>query len=225
MMIQETLERIHKLGLLAVIRASSLEKAVRITDALVAGGVTGIEITFTTPDALDVVRVLAEKYGDDILLGMGTLTEPEHAAGAKKAGSQFLVSPHVEQKLAGAMRETGLPFMMGALTPSEIVRAKRLGSHVVKLFPSSLFGPRYLKSLGGPYPDLSLMPTGGVNLDNLADWFAAGAFAVGVGSALFPSEWVKEGRYEDITRRAELFGERIREFREAQGGFPPENRG
>jgi 2-dehydro-3-deoxyphosphogluconate aldolase/(4S)-4-hydroxy-2-oxoglutarate aldolase len=205
----EVLQRIQELGLLAVIRAESPEQAVRITDALVAGGVLGIEITFTTPDALGAVRQLADKYGEEIVLGMGTLTAPEQAAAAADAGARFLVSPHTEEVLGYAMAGTGLPVMMGALTPSEVIRARSLGSDVIKVFPGSLFGPKYFKSLRGPYPDLKLMPTGGVSLDNLGDWFAAGAFAVGAGSALIPKDAVREARWEAVTARAEAFTERI----------------
>jgi 2-dehydro-3-deoxyphosphogluconate aldolase/(4S)-4-hydroxy-2-oxoglutarate aldolase len=205
----EVLQRIQELGLLAVIRAEGPDQAVRITDALVAGGVLGIEITFTTPDALGAVRQLAEKYGEEIVLGMGTLTAPEHAAAAADAGARFLVSPHTEEVLGYAMAGTGLPVMMGALTPSEVIRARSLGSDVIKVFPGSLFGPKYFKSLRGPYPDLKLMPTGGVSLDNLGDWFAAGAFAVGAGSALVPKDAVRDGRWEAVTARAEQFAAEI----------------
>lgn len=201
----EVLKKIQSLGLMAVIRASGPQEVERIVEALVAGGVTGIEVTFTTPDALEAVEDLADQYGDRIVLGMGTLTRPEHARQAREVGAQFLVSPHIEEELARAMAETQLPYMMGALTPTEIVRAYRLGCRVVKVFPGSLVGPGYLKSLRGPYPEVAVMPTGGVNLDNLADWMAAGAFAVGVGSGLFPHRWVQEGLYSKITERAEAF--------------------
>ncbi|MGD8457642.1 MAG: bifunctional 4-hydroxy-2-oxoglutarate aldolase/2-dehydro-3-deoxy-phosphogluconate aldolase, partial [Anaerolineales bacterium] len=160
---EEILEKIKELGLLAVIRGGSAEEAVKIVDALVDGGVTGIEITFTTPDALDVVCTLAKKYGDNILLGMGTLTKPENAEAAKQAGGQFLVSPHTEERLADAMKRTGLPIMMGALTPSEVYQSFRLGSDVVKLFPGSFGGVAYMKALKGPFPDIPIIPTGGVN--------------------------------------------------------------
>ena len=206
---KDILAEIKEIGLLAVLRAAGPEQALKIVDALVAGGVTGIEITFTTPEAPAVVARLKETYGEQILLGMGTLTQPEHAREAAQAGAQFLVSPHTEENLAQAMADTELPFMMGALTPSEIVRAQQLGCQVVKIFPGSMVGPSYVKSLRGPYPGLQFMPTGGVNLDNLADWFKAGAFAVGVGSALFPRQWVAEGKFDSITRRAEEFQHRV----------------
>lgn len=202
---QDTLDRIHELGLLAVLRGPSPELTLAMVDALVDGGVLGIEITYTTPNAVDVVRSLDEKYGDQIMLGMGTLTKPEQAAEAKMAGARFIVSPHLEEELALAMVDTGLAVMVGALTPSEVVHAYRLGSNVVKLFPGSQGGPKYMKALRGPFPDIPMMPTGGVNIDNIGEWFAAGAFAVGAGSNLCPLAWAKEGRFDEIKANAAEF--------------------
>ncbi len=202
---EETLNKIRQLGLLAVLRGPSPQLTMDMVDALVAGGVTGIEITFTTPNALAVVRTLHRRLGNQILLGMGTLTEPEQAAAAMDAGARFLVSPHCEEQLAKAMKETGLPIMIGAFTPSEVVKAYGLGSDVVKLFPGSLAGPNYLKALRGPFPDIPIMPTGGVSKDNVGEWFAAGAFAVGAGSELCPPALAKEGRFEEISATAAAF--------------------
>lgn len=202
---QETLEQIQRLGLVAVLRGPSEELTIKMVEALVAGGVQGIEITYSTPNAPAVVRDLNERFGDRILLGMGTLTEPAQADEAHAAGARFLVSPHTDPELAAVMAATGLPFMMGGLTPSEIRLAHKLGSDVVKLFPGSLGGSDYLKSLKGPFPHIAIMPTGGVNKDNVGVWFAAGAFAVGAGSELCPMAWAKEGRFDDITQRAHEF--------------------
>lgn len=210
---QAVLDRIQELGLLAVIRGPNADDTVRVVDALVAGGVLGIEITFTTPDALDVMARLAKQYGDQIVLGAGTCTTPEHARSAADAGAVFLVSPHTEPELAAAMTGTGLPTMMGALTPSEVMQAVKLGSDIVKLFPGSLGGPSYMKALKGPYPGLKIMPTGGVALDNIAAWFAAGAVAVGAGSQLCPKDWIAAGRFDDITLRAEEYTRAIAEAR------------
>lgn len=201
----ETLKKIKELGLLAVLRGPSPELTVQMVDALVAGGVTGIEITYTTPDAIAVVTELAGKYGDQIVLGMGTLTELHQPAEAKAAGASFIVSPHYEADLCKAMVASGLPMMVGALTPSEVVQAHRAGSDIVKIFPGSLGGPSYLKSLRGPFPDIPMMPTGGVAIGNLSDWFGAGAVAVGAGSNLCPTAWAKEGRFDGITARAKEF--------------------
>ena len=202
---QETLARIRQVGLLAVLRGPTPKLTLKMVEALVAGGVTGIEITYTTPNAPDVVRSLNQQYGDRITLGMGTLTKPQQAAEAQIAGACFLVSPHCEPELAGAMVATGLPVMIGALTPSEVMRAHRLGADIIKIFPGSLGGPGYLKSLRGPFPNILMMPTGGVSLDNIGAWFAAGAVAVGAGSELCPTNWAKEGRFEAITHRAREF--------------------
>ena len=210
---QDTLDRIRELGLLAVLRGPSPELTMKMVEALVNGGVSGIEITFSTPNATDVVRSLAMQYGDDILLGMGTLAVPEQAAEAQAAGARFIVSPHCEDQLARAMVNSGSVVMIGAFTPSEVVRAHRLGSDVVKLFPGSQGGPKYMKALRGPFPDIPLMPTGGVSAGNVGEWFAAGAFAVGAGSALCPSTWAEEGRFNDITKGAQAFVEAVQKAR------------
>ncbi len=207
---KEILSRIRDLGLLAVLRGPNPETTIKIVDALVEGGVKGIEVTFTTPDALFIVDKLNKKYGNSIILGMGTLTELDQPELAKRVGAKFLVSPHTEKDLAQAMVSTGLPIMMGALTPSEFVKSYQLGSDVVKLFPGSLGGLSYLKSLRGPFPNIPVMPTGGVSLENLSEWFAAGVFAVGVGSALFPKDWVNEKRFMDISARAEEFCKEVK---------------
>jgi 2-dehydro-3-deoxyphosphogluconate aldolase / (4S)-4-hydroxy-2-oxoglutarate aldolase len=202
---QETLEKIKRLGVLAVIRGPSPELTIQMVAALVKGGITGIEITYSTPNAEEVVRTLADRYGDEILLGMGTLVDAEQAEQAKQSGAQFLVSPVCEPELVKAMVATGLVTMAGALTPTEVLKAYRLGSDVVKIFPGSLTGPAYIKALKGPFPYIPVMPTGGVNKANIADWFAAGVVAVGAGSELCPPQLAKEGRFEEIAQRAAEF--------------------
>lgn len=200
-----TLDRIDELGVVAVIRGPSPQLTVQMVSALVMGGIHGIEITYTTPNAADVVRLLNEEFGDEILLGMGTLTRPEQVAEAVEVGAEFLVSPMIDEALAAAMVATGLPVMIGALTPTEIYRARQLGSDVVKLFPGSAIGPEYIKAIHGPFPDILLMPTGGVSEDNLAQWFKAGAFAVGAGSNLSPAALAREGRFDEIAKIARRF--------------------
>ena len=202
---ETTLNRLHDLGLVAVIRGPSPELTVRMVEALVAGGVTGIEITYTTPNAADVVCALDRTFGDLNLLGMGTLTDPAQAAEARDAGARYLVSPITDDALAAAMVATGLPVMIGALTPTEVFRAHRMGSDVVKLFPGSAVGPDYVKALHGPFPHIPLMPTGGVDEHNLADWFRAGGWAVGAGSQLSPVKLAREGKFEEITAIAARF--------------------
>jgi 2-dehydro-3-deoxyphosphogluconate aldolase/(4S)-4-hydroxy-2-oxoglutarate aldolase len=209
----DTLSRISTLGLLAVIRGPSLELTLKMVEALITGGVYGIEITFTTPEATEAIRNLDETYGNQILLGMGTLTTIEHVEQAVDAGAQFVVSPHCEEELARAMIATELVTMIGAFTPSEIMKARRLGSDIVKLYPGSLGTPKYLRSLRGPFPNIPIMPTGGVNIENIKEWFAAGAFAIGAGTALCPSTWAIENRFQEITERAQAFVKEVERAR------------
>ncbi len=201
----EVLEKVKSLGLLAVIRGPSAELTVQMVEALVKGGVTGIEITYSTPNAEEVVKTLSGKFGDSILLGMGTLTKPEQAASAKAAGAHFLVSPICEAELVKAMVGSGLVTMAGALTPTEVFQAYSLGVDVVKVFPGSLGGPAYIKALKGPFPYIPMMPTGGVSATNAKDWFAAGVVAVGAGSELCPPALAKEGKFAEISQNAAEF--------------------
>jgi 2-dehydro-3-deoxyphosphogluconate aldolase/(4S)-4-hydroxy-2-oxoglutarate aldolase len=200
-----SLDTLKATRVLAVLRAPTSESALRAADALVDGGVTGLEITFSTPDAPAVIRALDEKYGDRIYLGAGTVTTQEQAEQAADAGARFLVSPGTRERLTAAMKATGLTVMTGALTPSEVMAAVEYGSDVVKIFPASLGGPGYLKALRGPFPDVPLMPTGGVSPENIGDWIAAGAVAVGAGSDLVSSAALASGDWAAITRRAETF--------------------
>ena len=209
-----TLERVKELGLLAVVRGESREAAVEVSDALIEGGVLGIEVTFTTPEADLAIRDLGEKHGDSILLGAGTVTTREQVERAAEAGSKFLVSPGTDPDLMPVMRETGILVLPGALTPSEVMLAGRLGAQAVKLFPGSSGGPSYLKALSGPFPDVQFIPTGGVSLGNIADWFAAGAVAVGAGSALAPSSLSGRDRGE-VVETASRFAEAVRAARGA----------
>jgi 2-dehydro-3-deoxyphosphogluconate aldolase / (4S)-4-hydroxy-2-oxoglutarate aldolase len=202
---QAVLQRIKDVGLLAVIRGPSKDLTIQMVEALIAGGVIGIEITYSTPQAEEVVAALKDAYGEKILLGMGTLTEPEQALSAKAAGANFLVSPICEPGLVKAMVASDLVTMAGALTPTEIFQAYRLGTDVVKVFPGDLTGPNYIKAIHGPFPYIPMMPTGGVKRENIADWFAAGVIAVGAGSALCPKNLAAEGRFLEISQLAAEF--------------------
>lgn len=210
---ENTLKSIEDLGLLAVVRGESHPAALEVVGALVDGGVLGIEITFTTPDAPQVIRDLNEGYGERILLGAGTVTTREQVDEAVEAGSSFLVSPGCDPELLPAMLETGVLVLPGVLTPSEVMLARRLGAPAVKLFPGSSGGPSYLKALLGPFPDVSFVPTGGVSIDNIPDWFAAGALAVGAGSALAPASLAGRARGE-VVENARRFVEAVRYYRE-----------
>jgi 2-dehydro-3-deoxyphosphogluconate aldolase/(4S)-4-hydroxy-2-oxoglutarate aldolase len=209
----EILDKVKELGLLAVIRGPSFELTVKMVEALVAGGVLGIEITYSTPQAEEVVRTLTGKFGSSILLGMGTLTKPEQALSAKEAGATFLVSPICETNLLKAMIASGLMTMAGALTPTEVFQAYNLGADVIKIFPGSLGGPAYIKALKGPFPYIPMMPTGGVSAGNVAEWFATGVVAVGAGSELCPPQLAKDGKFDEISRRAAEFVQVVKSAR------------
>ena len=210
---EATLSRLHEIGLIAVIRGPSQDLTIKMVEALIAGGVQGIEITYTTPNAPQVVKALNQAFGEQIVLGMGTLTEPAQAQEAFEAGARYLVSPICDPELGRAMIATSLPVMIGAMTPSEVYQAYRLGSDVVKIFPGSTVGPAYIKALKGPFPFIEMMPTGGVSVANVAEWFAAGVFGVGAGSELCPTAWAKEGRFTDITHRAAEFVQAVQTAR------------
>jgi len=201
----EVLEKVKELGLLAVIRGPSPELTIKMVEALVAGGVFGIEITYSTPDAEEVVCNLSGIYGNRITLGMGTLTKPEQALSAKEAGANFLVSPICDTLLVQSMVASGLLTLAGAFTPTEVFQAYNMGVDIVKVFPGSLGGPAYVKALKGPFPYIPMMPTGGVSSGNIAEWFSSGVVAVGAGSELCPSQLAKEGKFDEISSRAAEF--------------------
>jgi len=212
---QDVLNRVKELGLLAVIRGPSEDLTVRTIEALVKGGVFGIEVTFSTPNAYSVVERVKAMFGDQIVLGMGTLTEVEQVEGAKSRGAQFIVSPMYDEELCKAMVESGLITMIGSLTPSEVFRAYQSGADVIKIFPGRLGGPNYIKDLRAPFPNIPFMPTGGVDASNAADWFKAGVIAVGAGSNLCPKDKVIKEEFEEITQIAREFVKVINEARQA----------
>lgn len=175
--------QLSAVGIVAVIRSPSVEAALECTRALVRGGVTGIEITFSTPGAA-VAIAAARREHPTALVGAGTVLDGASLDAACDAGASFLVSPHTDEALLEAARARGVPFLAGALTPTEVVRAHRAGAACVKLFPGSAVGPSYVKALRGPLSHIPLMPTGGVDETNLGEWFATGVVAVGMGGSL-----------------------------------------
>lgn len=205
-----TMNRVRELGLLAVVRGESCAAAVEVAGALIEGGVLGIEVAFTTPEAHRAIGELNEEHGDRILLGAGTVTTPEELEKARSAGASFLVSPGCDPELVPLMQRTGLAVLPGVLTPSEVMLAGRLGASVVKLFPGSLGGPSYLKALRGPFPGVSFVPTGGVSEENVRDWFGAGAFAVGAGGALAPAALGRGQERDRVVERAARMVEAVR---------------
>lgn len=201
----DRLDRARSTGVLAVLRAPSPELALEASEAIIRGGVTGIEVTFSTPDAPAVIRELIARHGDAAHIGAGTVTTVDQAEAAADAGAEFLVSPGTLPALTPAMLDTGRVVMTGAMTPTEVMGALELGVDVVKIFPASLGGPSYLGALRGPFPDAPLMPTGGVTPDNLADWFRAGAVAVGAGGDLANGASIAASDWADIEQRSARF--------------------
>jgi 2-dehydro-3-deoxyphosphogluconate aldolase/(4S)-4-hydroxy-2-oxoglutarate aldolase len=192
-------------GIIATLRAPHAEAAHGAVEALLAGGITAIEVTYTTPDAGAVIAELHERHGDAIILGAGTLTSPEQVREAHAAGATFFVSPGYDAEVVDAIAQTGGLSMIGGFTATEIQGLAKAGVHVVKFFPGSLGGPAALKAMRGPFPGLTYIPTGGVNAANLGEWFAAGATAVGAGSDLIPGAALAAGDYAAITTKAQEF--------------------
>ncbi|WP_426073583.1 bifunctional 2-keto-4-hydroxyglutarate aldolase/2-keto-3-deoxy-6-phosphogluconate aldolase [Janthinobacterium sp. DSP2-3-3] len=190
-------------GMVGIVRADSAQAAVQIAEACIAGGITALEVAFTTPDTLGVLRTLRERHGDDVLLGAGTVLDTETARAAILAGAQFIISPGVNVETITLCQRYQVLAMPGAMTPTEIVTALQAGADIVKVFPAEMFGPAYIKALRAPLPQAPLMPTGGVTVENLGEWFASGAVAVGIGSSL--SGPGATGDYAAVTARAHEF--------------------
>ena len=188
----DIVQRIESTGVIAIIRASGGGELVEVVRALREGGLTCIEVTMTTPDALAVIRAAREAIGDEAAIGVGTVLDAETARAAILAGAQFVVAPSFDPATVGLCRRYGVPVMPGALTPTEIVRAWQAGADYVKVFPTSSLGPGYIRDLKGPLPQIRMIPTGGITLDNVAAFIRAGASAVGIGSALVTARAIRE---------------------------------
>ncbi|QDU95727.1 bifunctional 4-hydroxy-2-oxoglutarate aldolase/2-dehydro-3-deoxy-phosphogluconate aldolase [Lignipirellula cremea] len=209
----KNLQRILDGGIVAVIRAESGELLVDVAEALAAGGVDAMEVTFTVPRAVNVLERVADRLGDKIILGAGTVLDPETARAALLAGAEFIVSPIVNREVIQLCRRYDKIVMPGALTPTEVVAAWEAGADIVKIFPSDLTGPSYLKALHGPLPQIRLMPTGGVNLDTAADFLKAGACALGIGGSLVEAKTVAAGDFDRIESLARQFKAIVDKFR------------
>jgi len=207
----EVLGKITESGLVAVIRAENGEQAARIAEACAAGGVAALEITYTVPGATKVIEHVAKEFGGKILVGAGTVLDPETARIAILAGAQFVVSPALNAETARLCNRYQVPYMPGAGTIGEVVAAMESGADIVKVFPGEILGPAFVKAVKGPLPQASLMPTGGVTLENAGEWIRAGAVAVGVGGTLTAA--AKHGDFTAITKVARHFVEAIREAR------------
>ena len=205
---QEVISGLKDSGVVAVIRADKIETAEQIVEAIVKGGITAIEVTMTVPNAFDLIKKLSKKYqGSDVLVGAGSVTDAVSAKNSIDAGAKYIVGPTFDQDVVNICNEFQVPVIPGAMSPTEVVNAMKAGADIVKIFPATLFGPKIIKAIKGPIPHAPLLPTGGVNLDNVQDWFEAGACAVGVGSAL--SKGWKEGKFDQITEQAKQFKEKV----------------
>ena len=208
----DVLQRIVEGGLVAVIRAESAEQARKITEACIDGGVAAIEMTFTVPGAADVIKELAGAYrSGEIVIGAGTVLDAETARIAILAGARYVVSPHLNVDTMRLCNRYQVPCMPGAGTTKEVVECLEAGADIVKVFPGETLGPNFVKAVRGPLPQAGLMPTGGVSIENAADWIKAGCVALGVGGNL--TAGAKKGDYASITALAKEFIGRIREAR------------
>ncbi|WP_175637895.1 bifunctional 4-hydroxy-2-oxoglutarate aldolase/2-dehydro-3-deoxy-phosphogluconate aldolase [Metabacillus schmidteae] len=178
------LDQIKETGIVAVIRGASTENIIPIAKALKNGGVTALEITVETPRVLSAIEKLSAELGDEVIVGAGTVLDPETARATIMAGAKFVFSPTVNKETIKMTKRYGVLSIPGALTPTEILTAYENGADLIKVFPANVFGPKYLKDIHGPLPQIPLMPTGGVSLENIGDFVRAGAVAAGVGTSL-----------------------------------------
>ncbi len=206
----QILSFIRDTGLVPVVRTSSAEGALKAIDAIYRGGIRAAEITMTVPGAIKALEQAADAFGDRLVLGAGTVLDPETARTAMLAGAQFFVSPSLKLTTVEMARRYSKVMMPGALTPTEVLAAWEAGADIVKVFPcGNVGGPKYIKALRAPFPHIEMIPTGGVNLDTAGEFLKAGACAVAVGAELVDNKSVAEGRFEVIEQRARQFIEAI----------------
>jgi 2-dehydro-3-deoxyphosphogluconate aldolase / (4S)-4-hydroxy-2-oxoglutarate aldolase len=199
-------------GLVAIVRAESSEQAARIAEACARGGIAALEVTFTVPGAPEVICDLVRRYpAHQLIIGAGTVLDPETARTAILAGAQFLVSPSLNLETARLSNRYQIPYLPGAGTVRDVVEAMECGADIIKIFPGECLGPGFVKAVRAPLPQASLMPTGGVSLDNVGEWIQAGCVALGVGGNL--TAGAKKGDFESVTRTAKEFVEKIRHAR------------
>jgi 2-dehydro-3-deoxyphosphogluconate aldolase / (4S)-4-hydroxy-2-oxoglutarate aldolase len=210
----DIIHQLEQSGVVAVVRANSVEEAYLISEACVKGGIKFIEITFTIPNASEVIKELTKKFiNQDLLIGAGTVLDSKTANLAIESGAKYIVSPGFDLETAKFCKEKQIPYMPGCLTITEMLNATNHGCEVIKLFPGSAFGPSYVKAVKGPLPNIKIMPTGGVSLDNIHEWVKNGVIAVGVGSELtLPA---KNKDYEKITKNAKDFVEAFKKAKDS----------
>ena len=191
--------------IVAILRRTEAARALDTARAILAGGVRAIEVTCDSPGVMEMIRAISETFGGEMLVGAGTVLDVETAEAALAAGATYIVSPHTDPSLITAMAQRGVPCVPGAFTPSEALIAWRAGASLVKLFPAGGVGPSYLKDLRGPLRQIPFLPTGGITLDNAGAFIAAGAWGLGIGSALVDQPLIDAGRFDELTRRAAGF--------------------
>ena len=218
---EQIVQRIVEVGIVPVIRASSPKSARAAAEAVAEGGIPVFEITMTVPNAIQVIRELAKDNSAGFLVGAGTVLDADAALLCLDAGAQFLVSPGLDIGMIGVGRKSDVPVLPGALTPTEIMAAAKAGADLIKIFPcANVGGPAYIKSLRGPFPKLPFIPTGGVNLDNAADFIRAGATALGVGGELVDKSALEAGKLDVIAGNARRFVAIVQEARGAEKVAP-----
>ncbi|MEC2224416.1 MULTISPECIES: bifunctional 2-keto-4-hydroxyglutarate aldolase/2-keto-3-deoxy-6-phosphogluconate aldolase [Heyndrickxia] len=211
----QTLQALEKNGIVAVLRADSVEKALRITDALIAGGINSIELTFTVPNADVAIKKLTELYQDrdDVLVGAGTVLDAQTAQTAQMAGAKFIVAPTFDPETAAFCNLYQIPYIPGCMTVNEMKAAMQAGAEVIKLFPSNIVGPAFVKDVKAPLPQLEIMPSGGISLDNMENWIKAGCKILGVGGSLLkPAE---TNDFAKVTETARAFVDKYQQLTEA----------
>ena len=202
------LKKITDIGIVAVVRSETIEEGIRISKACVEGGIPAVEVTYTVPGATEVIKALKEQFtSDELVIGAGTVLDASTARIAILAGSEFIVSPAFDEETAKLCNLYQVPYMPGCMTITEITKAMQYGADIVKLFPGSAFGPSFVKAVKAPLPQANIMPTGGVSLENIDEWFKNGVVAVGAGGKL------ASGSSEDIIATAKAFVEKIKEIR------------
>lgn len=213
----EILARINKVAVIPIVRTTNAQTALQAIEAVREGGIECVEITMTVENALKALEEVADRYGDRLLLGAGTVLDPETARACMLAGAQFFVAPSLSLKTVEIARRYSKPIFPGALTPTEVLTAWEAGADGIKVFPcSAVGGAKYIKALKAPFPQIDLIPTGGVNLETIGDFLAAGSFAVGIGSELIDGKSIADGNYAIITERARSFRQAVVSAREAQ---------
>lgn len=216
MTIDEVIRRIGEVGIIPVVRAANVDQARRAVEAICDGGIPIAEITMTVPNAPEVIRQVSKEYGDRVLTGAGTVLRAADAKRCLDAGAEFLVSPGFAISVMTTAAATGKLAIPGVMTPTELMVAFENDAKLVKVFPcGNLGGPKYLKSLKAPFPDAALIPTGGVNASNAADYFKAGAFALGIGADLVDAAALREGNSVKISKTARELVEAVRAARQS----------